>query len=246
MVFVFQPTIETHNLKEKTVIVTGGSAGVGRVSCKVFASLGAHLIIASRNKEKTCQVIDEIKALTGNENIEFLELDLSDLNSVKHAAQKLIDRKLNVSILMNNAGIAAIPGLTKDGFEIQFGEFDVIIPSYFSTGTNHLGPFLFTELLIPLMDKEKGSRIVFLSSKAAGNGKKYSFERDLTNECKDTVKLQPYCNSKLANALYAKKLGQILQGTGITTYSLHPGVVATDIWKTVPWPFQSFIKLFSK
>ena len=69
MVFVFQPTTETHNLKEKTVIVTGGSAGVGRVSCKVFASLGAHFIIASRNKEKTCKVIDEIKALTGNETM---------------------------------------------------------------------------------------------------------------------------------------------------------------------------------
>ena len=185
------------------------------------------MIIAARNKEKTEAVINELKVQSGNDNIEFLCLDLASLASVKEAATSLIKRKLKLDILMNNAGIAALPGLTKDGFELQFG-------------TNHLGPFLFTELLLPLISKET-SRIVMLSSKASESGSKIDFEK-IRVQCTDTLKIQPYNDSKLANAVYAKHLA----GRGYFSASVHPGVVATEIWKAVPWPFQSIIKWFSK
>ncbi|KAJ3371317.1 hypothetical protein HDU91_005344 [Kappamyces sp. JEL0680] len=229
MVFEFIPT---QDLTGKTVVVTGGSSGVGKVSCTTFARLNAHVIIAGRNRDKTQGVIDDIIKTTGNPKVEFLQLQLDDLASVKAAAQALLDRgsDFKIDILMNNAGIASIPGLTKDGYEIQFG-------------TNHLGPFLFTELLLPLVKRTDHARIVFLSSRAASNGSKFDWTK-AKEPFEGYTKMKPYCDSKLANAVYAAKLAQMLKEAGITTYSLHPGVVATDIWRAVPWPLNTIAKLF--
>jgi NAD(P)-dependent dehydrogenase (short-subunit alcohol dehydrogenase family) len=108
---------------------------------------------------------------------------------------------------------------------------------------NYLSHFLLTELLLPVLKSSAPSRIVNVSSKAHFHGKKYDFD-DLKKSISTTGIMSAYGNSKLANALHAKKLSQLLKDTGVTSYSLHPGVVATDVWRHIPSMIQTFIKFF--
>src|ERR1041385_8627051 len=102
-------------VENKTFIVTGASAGIGKVTATELARGGAHVILACRSKDKTDPVIDEIKRETGNDKVEFVELDLGDLASVRACAQAILDRNIPIHGLINNAGLAAKHGKTKDG-----------------------------------------------------------------------------------------------------------------------------------
>jgi retinol dehydrogenase 12 len=218
------------DLAGKTFIVTGANTGIGKITAKELARAGAHVILACRSKDKTAQVIDEIKRETGNTNVEFVPLDLADLASVRACAEAIAARNLPIHGLINNAGLAGQRGLTKDGFELTFG-------------TNHLGPYLFTRLLLDRIKQAGPARIVNVSSQSHYSAKGIDWEV-MHQPTKSVTGMTEYAVSKLSNVLFTKELARKLEGTGVTTYALHPGVVATDVWRRVPAPVRWVIKKF--
>src|SRR5262245_37527212 len=144
-------THEDRDLAGKTFLVTGANTGIGRVTAETLARRGGKVFLACRSEDKTRPVLDAIRAAGGE--AEFLALDLGSLASVRASAKAFLDRGEPLHVLINNAGLAGVRGLTKDGFELIFG-------------TNHLGPFLFTTLLLPRLRESAPARIVNVSSKA--------------------------------------------------------------------------------
>jgi NAD(P)-dependent dehydrogenase (short-subunit alcohol dehydrogenase family) len=218
------------DLAGKTYVITGANTGIGRITAKELARQGAHVILACRSKAKTDPVIDEIKRETGNDKVEFIALDLGDLASVRTCAETIIARKLPIHGLINNAGLGGQRGQTKDGFEIQFG-------------TNHLGHYLFTRLLLDRIKEAGEARIVNVASKAHYQAKGIDWAT-LQKTTRTVTAMREYSVSKLSNVLFTKELARRLEGTGVTTYAVHPGVVATDIWRRVPPPFRWVVKRF--
>jgi retinol dehydrogenase-12 len=218
------------DLKGKTFIITGANTGIGKITAKELARGGAHVILACRSKAKTEPVIEEIKRDTGNTNIEFVALDLGDLASVRACAEAILARKIPIHGLVNNAGLGGSRGTNKDGFEIQFG-------------TNHLGHYLFTRLLLDRIKEAGEARIVNVSSKAHYQAKGIDWSV-LQQPTRTVTAMREYSVSKLANVLFTKELTRRLEGTKVTTYAVHPGVVATDVWRRVPPPFRWLIKKF--
>lgn len=219
-----------HDLASKLFIVTGANTGIGKITAKEIARAGAHVLLACRSKEKTAAVIDEIKRETGNANVEYVHLDLGDLASVRACAEQILARNVPIHGLINNAGMAGSRGLTKDGFELIWG-------------TNHLGPYLFTRLLLDRIRKAGTARIVNVASKSHYAARGIDWDA-LKQPTRSPTSMREYEVSKLCNVLFAKELAHRLEGTGITTYALHPGVVATDVWRRVPAPLRWLIKQF--
>jgi retinol dehydrogenase-12 len=216
------------DLANKTFIITGANAGIGKITAKELARRGAHVILACRSKAKTEPVVEEIKRETGNDKVEFVHLDLGDLGSVRKCAEELVGRNVPFDGLINNGGLAGQRGATKDGFELAFG-------------TNHLGHYLFTRLLLDRLKQASAARIVNVSSKSHYRADRIDFDV-LRERTRSFTALPEYSVSKLANVLFTKELARRLAGTGVTTYAVHPGVVATEIWTRVPPPFRWAIK----
>jgi NAD(P)-dependent dehydrogenase (short-subunit alcohol dehydrogenase family) len=224
-----RPTM-TQELAGKTFIITGANTGIGKVTALELARKGAHLILACRNSAKTDAVIRDIKAATGNDKLEYINLDLGDLSSVRECAKTILGRDLKIHGLINNAGLAGQRGTTKDGFEIQFG-------------TNHLGHYLFTRLLLDRIKSSGNARIVNVASKSHYQAKGIDWTT-LQKPTRTVTAMKEYSVSKLSNVLFTKELARRLEGTDVTTYAVHPGVVATDVWRRVPGPFRWVIKKF--
>ncbi|HVJ92964.1 MAG TPA: SDR family oxidoreductase [Labilithrix sp.] len=207
------------NLREKTVVITGANTGIGRANALALAERGVgRLVIAARSLERTQPVLDQIRAKNPEGKVEFVSLDLSDLASVKKAADAILEKDFAIDVLVNNAGIAGVRGQTKDGFELAFG-------------TNHVGHYLWTERLLPLVKRAKQGRIVVVASHGHYRAK-HGIDWDAVNKPSATFSAFPeYCVSKLANVLHASELARRLAGTTVTTYAVHPGGVASDIWK---------------
>ena len=214
----------------KNAIVTGSNTGIGRVTAVELARAGARVWLACRSKEKTQPVIDEIAAFGGK--AEFLPLDLADLGSVRAAAKAFLDTGLPLHLLINNAGLAGQRGLTKDNFELTFG-------------VNHLGPYLFTSLLVDRLKASKPARIVNVASEAHYRTRAIDWDK-LGKPTRTITGLEEYGVSKLCNVLFTKELAKRLEGSGVTTYSLHPGVIASDIWRRIPWPIRPLAHKFMK
>lgn len=214
------------DLASKLFIVTGANSGIGRVTAATLASRGAEVILACRSREKTEPVLAEIKAAGGNAR--FASLDLADLQSVRRFAEEVLAEGKPIAALVNNAGLAGARGKTKDGFELAFG-------------TNHLGPYLLTRLLLDHLKKHAPSRIVNVASKAHYRPKTFPWE-SLRESTKGVTAFDEYSVSKLCNVLFTRELAKRLDGTGVTTYAVHPGVVATDVWREVPAPFRWLMK----
>lgn len=162
----------------------------------------------------------ELRAL-GSEP-EFIRLDLGSLASVREAAEGWISKNNPLDILINNAGLAGHRGQTKDGFELTFG-------------VNHLGPYLFTRLLIPHL--KPNARIINLGSKAHYRAKGFDWPA-LERSTATLTGLREYERSKLANHLFTRALIRRLPSEKAWVYTVHPGVVASDIWRRVPQPFR--------
>jgi retinol dehydrogenase-12 len=218
------------DLENKTFIVTGANTGIGKITALELARRGAHVILACRTKAKTDPVIAEIKEVTGNDKVEFVALDLGDLASVRTCADEILARNIPIHGLVNNAGLGGARGTTKDGFEIQFG-------------TNHLGPYLFTRLLLDRIKQAGDARIVNVASKSHYGAKGIDWDT-LQGKTRSVTGMKEYSVSKLSNVLFTKELARRLEGTRVTTYAVHPGVVATDIWRRVPPPFRWIVKRF--
>jgi dehydrogenase/reductase SDR family protein 13 len=215
------------DLAGKNVLVTGANTGIGRVTAVEMAKQKAHVILACRSEEKTRPALEEIRAAGGS--AEYLHLDLADLGSVRAAAETFLARGEALSILVNNAGLAGAHGLTKDGFEIAFG-------------TNHLGPYLFTRLLLPALEKAGDARIVNVASEGHYRAPGIDWEA-VKQPTRTTTAFPEYCVSKLANVLFSAELAR-RSPAGVKTYSLHPGAVASDVWREVPWGLRHVMKLF--
>lgn len=219
-------------MKDKICLITGATAGIGKETAIALALKGATLVLACRNLKKGAAVVQEIKKKTGNERIEVLSCDLSSFKSIRHFVVEFKNKYERLHILINNAGLLAPQReTTEDGFELTFG-------------TNHLGPFLLTNLLLDLLKNSTPARIINVSSQAHYRGK-INFE-DLQS-AGNYNGLQRYSNSKLANILFTYELARRLAGEAITVNCLHPGVVATDIWPTNKWYYALLVpvmKLF--
>ena len=209
-------------------LITGTNTGIGRATAEALAARGGSVILAARSHEKTMPVVHALRAKFPNTKIDFLLIDLADLASVKAAATTVTSWGRPLDVLINNAGLAGSMGRTKDGFQLTFG-------------TNHIGPFALTEMLLPLLTAAPQGRIVNVASEAQRGAKGINW-----NALREFDKglIGAYSVSKLANVLYAKELARRLAGTPVTTYSLHPGVVASDIWRKLPAPVRVIAKLF--
>jgi retinol dehydrogenase-12 len=213
------------DLDGRTFLVTGGNTGIGKETARALAARGASVLIACRSLEKGRRAIDEIAAETGNRQLELLALDLGDLASVNACAEAVLARDEPLDVLINNAGLAGSRGMTSSGFEIAFG-------------TNHVGPFLLTSLLLDRLRESAPARVVNVASGAHYNASGIDFAA-VRGPTRTITGMREYSVSKLANVLHAQELGRRLDGTGVTTYALHPGVIASDIWRKVPRPARA-------
>jgi retinol dehydrogenase-12 len=222
----------SESTERRTSLVTGANTGIGRVTAHELARRGDRVILACRSEDKTRPVIDEIIADTGNQAVEFLRLDLADLDSVRDAAQALIERDEPIHVLVANAGLAGQRGQTAQGFELAFG-------------VNHLGHFLFVTLLVDLLRASAPARIVIVSSDShyAPDGIDFDALRQPTSS---VTGLSEYGVSKLANVLFGQELARRLPADEVWVASLHPGVIASDVWRRVPWPIRPVMKRFMK
>ncbi len=217
------------SLSGRVALVTGANTGIGFVTARELAARGAHVFIACRSVEKGQAAVAEIRKTSGNGKVELLALDLGDLDSVRVCAATFLARGLTLHLLINNAGLAGAKGITKSGFELAFG-------------TNHIGPFLLTQLLLHRITQSAPARIVTVASRAHTRVAGINWD-DVRLPTKGKAGLPEYGVSKLANVLFSAELGRQLAGTGVTTYSVHPGVVASDVWREVPALIRPLIKL---
>ncbi|XP_067234128.1 retinol dehydrogenase 12, like [Chanodichthys erythropterus] len=203
-------------LDGKTVIITGANTGIGKETAIDMAKRGARIIMACRDTEKADAALKEVKDASGNQDVVTRRLDLADSKSIREFAENINKEEKQVNILINNAGLMACPyGKTADGFEMQIG-------------VNHLGHFLLTYLLLDLIKRSKPARIITVSSMVHQFG---TINLEDLNSEKNYDKQKAYAQSKLANILFTRSLAKKLEGTGVTAYALHPGVVQTDLWR---------------
>lgn len=202
----------------KVVVITGANSGIGKETAIDLAKRGGKIYIACRNNQRGEDALKEIKEASMSDNIHFLQLDLASMESIRQFSKKFHELENKLHILINNAGIMACPrGITKDGFEAQIG-------------TNHMGHFLLTNLLLDLLKQSAPSRIVVVSSLFHWYGR--INKEDLNSE-KSYNRWIAYGQSKLANILFARELSTRLEGTSVTVNSLHPGAVRTELARDV-------------
>ena len=216
-----------NSMQGKVVLVTGANTGIGRETSLALAQDGAHVVMACRSEARAKEAMDYIKEQVAEAELTFLRLDLASLASVRRAAEAFVALKLPLHVLVNNAGLAG-KGLTEDGFEIAFG-------------VNHVGHFLLVKLLMPLLEQTTAPRVVLVASMAHYSVKKLVWE-DMRKTTVTTTGLREYEVSKLCNVLHGKALAK--RYPGVLVSSLHPGVVASDVWRNVPCCLRQCIKLF--
>ncbi|WP_434401630.1 oxidoreductase [Planococcus sp. 11815] len=210
--------MESTTLTKKRVVITGANSGLGLETAKHFARLGERVILAVRDLEKGQAAEQEIREESPEATIEVMQLDLSDLESVRTFAETFISRFDSLDLLINNAGVMTPPyAKTKDGFELQFG-------------SNHLGHFALTGLLLPLLLRTENSRVVTLSSLAHRNS---AIHFDNLGGSKGYKAMKFYGQSKLANLMFATELDKRLKQHGLSTVSVacHPGISSTNLFK---------------
>ncbi|MGB1319025.1 MAG: SDR family oxidoreductase, partial [Flavobacteriales bacterium] len=200
----------------KTVVITGGNAGIGKATAIALAKKGAEIVITSRSEDKAKAAIAEIKSASGNENLSYVLVDLNSQASVRKAAEELKTKCPKIDVLINNAGCyVSEKTINQDGLEMQFA-------------TNHIGHFLLTNLLLDNVKAADKSRIVNLASIAHKFTRELDFD-DLNYEKKEYGGWDSYSRSKFCNILFTNELAKRLEGTGITANAVHPGGVRTEI-----------------
>jgi NAD(P)-dependent dehydrogenase (short-subunit alcohol dehydrogenase family) len=205
----------------RVVLVTGANSGLGYQTARRLAGAGATVLMACRNQAKGADALAQVRGEHPGASAELLELDLADLASVRRAADEARARHPRLDVLINNAGVMAIPyRTTADGFEMQLG-------------TNHLGHFALTGLLIDRLLETDGSRVVNVSSQAHRAGR-INFD-DLQSR-KRYRKWRAYGQSKLANLLFTRELQRRLAAISATTVAVaaHPGYAATHLQAAGP------------
>lgn len=211
------------SMQGKICLVTGSSTGIGKVTARELARMGATVVMICRNRARGEAAQAEIKAASGSDKVDLIVADLSSLAEVRRAAEEFKQKYTQLHVLIHNAGgINQARRITPDGFEATFA-------------ANYLAPFLLTELLLDILKASAPARIINVSSTAHLSGK-IDFD-DLQGEKKYSI-WKAYCQAKLALILFTYELAQQLQGTGITVNVLHPGVIASNFGQG----FNSFIR----
>src|SRR6202158_5289179 len=210
-------------LDGKVVMVTGANSGVGKEISLGLARLGATLVMVSRDRQRGESARAEVEQQTGNGTVELMVADLSSQQSIRRLVEDFGARHDRLHVLVNNAGSPATSRPeTVDGLETVFA-------------TNHLGPFLLTTLLLPVITASAPARIVTVSSGAQAMGK-LDFE-DLQS-VRGYSEIRAYNASKLANILFTYELARRIKGTGVTANAVEPGFIKTNL--KVPFPFSVF------
>jgi NAD(P)-dependent dehydrogenase (short-subunit alcohol dehydrogenase family) len=199
----------------KIIVVTGSSSGIGYEAARVLANKGAKVIIAVRNPVKGSTAVDKMKAQNEKADVEYMNIDLSDLESVSEFVKEYKNKFNRLDILINNAGVMIPPySKTKDGFELQMG-------------TNHFGHFSLTLQLLGLIKNTPDSRIVNVSSNAHKYGN-INFD-DLNWEKRKYKAWRAYGDSKIANLYFTSELQNKLKDADVKVTAAHPGWTATDL-----------------
>lgn len=218
------------DLTGQIVVVTGANNGLGKASTHLMAANGAHVVMAVRAVSKGETAADEIREDVPHAQLTVMALDLADLTSVRAFATDFTAAHDRLDVLMNNAGVMATPQMTtQDGFELQFG-------------TNHLGHFALTGLLIDTILATPNSRIVNVSSGAADAGKIRFDDLMFTN---NYSRFEAYSQSKLANLLFTVELQRRLAATGSPTLAIaaHPGIANTNLLSNMQMPIPGITTL---
>jgi len=210
----------------RTAVVTGANSGIGFEAAAVLAQRGAHTVLACRDTGKAEAAAARMTAAAPGASVSVVRVDLASLDSIRAAADQLLAAHERIDLLINNAGLMwPAYGKTADGFELQFG-------------TNHLGHFAFTGLLLAAMLPVPGSRVVTVSSTGHRAGR-IDFA-DLQSE-RHYGRMSAYAQSKLANLMFTYELQRRLAAAGAPTAALaaHPGVAFTELTRNLPGVLQS-------
>jgi len=199
------------------VLITGTTSGIGWETAIELAKRNCNLFLANRSEEKTNELMQLIAKTSPHVKVTYLPIELDSLQSVKQAATQFLDLNENLDLLINNAGLLGKKGITKDGYEVTFG-------------TNHLGHFLLTELVRPALVKTPNARILNLASNAHRAAEFHGWnEQHVPTKSVDGY--PEYGFSKVCNILHIKEITQRPEYLGIKAYSVHPGVILTEIWR---------------
>jgi len=213
----------------KICLITGGTNGIGKATAQALARMGATVVIVGRDAQKTSQVVEEIRATSGNNNVDSLLADLSSQQQVRRLANEFKSKYSHLHVLLNNAGAVFMRHqLSVDGIEMTFA-------------VNHLAYFLLTNLLLEPIKASSPARIINVSSNVHASGKiefdNLQGERDYSPKA--------YDNSKLANILFTMELARRLEGTGVTVNALYPGFVATGFAKNNGKVIAALVSIFA-
>ena len=201
------------SLKDKIILITGSTEGIGKQTAIDLAAMGATIIVHGRNEEKAQKAWQEVLKHSGGNNVHYTVADLSSLEEIRKMAEDIHLRFPKIDILINNAGVYKNKReLSKDGFEMTFA-------------VNHLAHFLLTGLLMDLIKKSESRRIINVASQAHASHLDFG---NLQGE-KHYEGYDAYSRSKLCNILFTYSLAQNLNGTGVSVNALHPGVIRTKL-----------------
>ena len=218
-----------NDMTGKICLVTGSTNGIGKSTAFELARMGATVVIVGRDAQKTSEVVKEIRAASGNPNVDSLVADLSSQQEVRRLAHQFKNKYSQLHVLLNNAGAVFMQRqLSVDGIEMTFA-------------LNHLASFLLTDLLLDIIKASVPARIINVSSDAHASGK-IEFD-NLQGE--RSYSPRAYENSKLANILFTHELARRLEGTGVTVNALHPGFVATGFAKNNGKVIAALVSIFA-
>ncbi len=201
-------------MQGKVCLITGATSGIGEVTARALARMGATTIIVGRNPEKGAAVVNQLKAQTGNPNVAFMLADLSSQAQIRQLAEQFRRQYQRLDVLVNNAG-AIFPKRQQsvDGVEMTFA-------------VNHLSGFLLTNLLLDILKASAPSRIINISSEVH-SWSKIDLD-DLQNAKNQSA---AYNRSKLANVLFTYELARRLEGMGVTVNAMQPGLTRTSLYR---------------
>ncbi|MBV8236578.1 MAG: SDR family NAD(P)-dependent oxidoreductase [Acidimicrobiia bacterium] len=199
----------------RVALITGANSGIGFATVRALAETGATVLVAGRSPVRVRQARDDIRSSTGSRDVHEVHIDLSSLTSVREAAARVLDGWARLDVLVNNAGVVLSDRcLSEDGYELTFA-------------TNHVGPFLLTELLLDRLKASAPSRIVVVTS-ALHRGLQRQCLEDLQAE-KSYSAMSVYRRTKLLNLLFTTDLAERLAGTGVSVFAVNPGSVRSRI-----------------
>jgi len=210
-------------MAQRICMVTGANSGIGKETSKKLAGLGATVVMVCRNQKRGEKAMSEIEGASNGAEVELMIADFSSLDSVRALAKTFLEKHDSLHVLINNAGgVNVLRSVTADGFETTFQ-------------VDYLSHFLLTNLLLEALEKGAPSRIINVSSASHYRG---HLKFDDLHMKRGYGVMKAYSQAKLAQVLFTYELSRRLEGTGVTVNSLHPGAVATNIWKGSMGPFS--------